>query len=1268
MTGIRHRRITLHRLLTPALALLLAGCASSGAFVERGYRDQPEPPAEAPAFRVFLIGETALPEGREASPALDLLAERLRDAGENSAVVFLGDQLRRPLPDSGSADRAAREAQLRRVVDAVEGFAGEVFVVPGRNDWGEGPDGAEALEREADFFEQALGEDVVLPEDGLPGPAVVKLAAGFRLVALDTEWWFRDPTQRPTGDDAESEIDVVVAMQDVIDEYDDDRLLVVSHYPLLANGPHGGRFTLREHLFPLTELVPGAYLPLPVVGSVYPLYRAYVGGPRDLAAGRYRALREALLTVMEGADAVVYAAAHERGLQYTLYATGKNGRKRQHHVLSGSAGGAQPLAPGYGAAFAHGTEGFAVLDYYDDGRLWLTFLDAEAAARGEDPLAFRTRLEGPLRERIDPEVPGEPTLAERPVYADSIRIAVADPNRAKGPIYRAFFGTNYRAAWTAPVEAPVLDLGVEAGGLTPVKRGGGFQTVSLRVENEEGKEYVLRQVKKDVRLTLPEQLHDTFAADVFGDQITTSNPYAAYVVPGLADAAGIYHTSPRLALVPDDPLLGRYRELFADRLVLFEERPDDEHMAEDPNYGFAPDIVSKDKVRAETRDDNDHRVDQPFFLRNRLFDFLIGDWDRHPDQWRWAAFEPYQLDPTLTGEARTEGKVYRAIPRDRDQAFFTVGGLVPRLVQRIDPRLQDFDEGFGDIVGFTANSIHQDRRFLSALSREDWIAVAEELQAAMTDEAIREALGVWHEMGVYEASQGDRVFRTLQARRDGLVEAAEEYYEVLARAVDVLGSDKHERFVVERLPGGDLDVTVYKTTKEGEDRRIIYQRRFFEDETEEVRLFGFGGRDRFELVGDEPTGIFVRVIGGAGEDAFADATTRRGVGGDVRYYDTAEGNAVERAPGTRLWLSNDPAVNLYDEWNYLPPFRQFYPFFGYNDVDGLFLGAGVAFTKPGFRKGPYARRQSLAANVSTLTTAVNARYDGHWVDAVARGWDTRVSLGLESPQSVRNFFGIGNDTADSLDVGRFYRLQRGRVGATVGVEREFVRGGVVRLAPRFEVIRFDDDEGALAALPGLLGSEGVVEYGGEDEWRTGADLLLDLGRVDRPANPRQGFRWMNAAGLSVGVRNLDAVYGRLATDLALYISPRLEPQTTLALRVGAAHVVGEYPFYDAVTLGGRENLRGYRSTRFAGRTAAFGNAELRQKLASFRTYTAAGALGLLAFADAGRVWADGEGSSTLHAGYGGGLWLDLFDLALFTATVGASAEGVEAFAGFGFQF
>src|SRR5215510_11219077 len=59
----------------------------------------------------------------------------------------------------------------------------------------------------------------------------------------------------------------------------------------------------------------------------------------------------------------------------------------------------------------------------------------------------------------------------------------ADPqyNKASG-VKRFFWGDHYRKEWATPVEVAVLDMDNEAGGLTPIKIGGGLQTRSLRLK------------------------------------------------------------------------------------------------------------------------------------------------------------------------------------------------------------------------------------------------------------------------------------------------------------------------------------------------------------------------------------------------------------------------------------------------------------------------------------------------------------------------------------------------------------------------------------------------------------------------------------------------------------------------------------------------------------------------------------------------------------------------------------------------------------------
>jgi hemolysin activation/secretion protein len=64
----------------------------------------------------------------------------------------------------------------------------------------------------------------------------------------------------------------------------------------------------------------------------------------------------------------------------------------------------------------------------------------------------------------------------------------------------------------------------------------------------------------------------------------------------------------------------------------------------------------------------------------------------------------------------------------------------------------------------------------------------------------------------------------------------------------------------------------------------------------------------------------------------------------------------------------------------------------------------------------------------------------------------------------------------------------------------------------------------------------------------------------------------------------------------------------------------DYEFYQANTLGGLSNLRGFRRSRFSGRSSFYHNLEARLKLLSFKSYLFPAHLGVLAFNDLGRVW------------------------------------------------
>ncbi len=1231
-------------LLLGLVALALSGCAATRTYVSDRYDDDldaPEPPADRVVYEVFLLGNTADGDPEAAEPVFRALAQELDRAGEQSAVVFLGDLLPDGMPDSLAAGFAEADARLGALAETVAGYDGRVLALPGDRDWRQGEDGVERLEA---VLEAKLDRgDVVAPGDARPGPVVLELADDLVLVVLDTAWWLEED-ERPGGEagrfegdvgayEVENPYEVVLALESVFREYDDANVLVVGHHPIKSLGAYGGHFPLRRHLLP------------PVLGSVYPLYRTFVGAGQDLASPAYRAMRQALDRVFRAYDGVVYAASHDRSLQ--VFPVEESIRRTQYYLVSGSAAEGEPVATGRGAAFTSSDRGFLRLRYLDGGAAWLDVLrvDPETA---EAEVAYRYRLRDTRAEAVDPEVPDFDPGA-LPSYEGQTVTAAINPDYRAGALKRLLLGAGYRNAWAAEVPFPVLDMNL-GGGLTPVQRGGGMQTVSLRLEDAEGYTYVLRLLRKEPGRTLPEELQRSVIADIIQELTSATIPWGALTAASLAEAAGLYHTDPQLVYVPDDPRLGIYREEFGGRLALFEIRADEDMSAFD-RFGNSDNVKSTPSMVEDVEDDQDHRVDQRFFLRNRLLDMLMSDWDRHADQWRWASLEPYQLDPSLTGEARTKGKIYRPIPRDRDFAFYRLGGLVPFVASRVEPKLQSFNRGYGNLKGLTTSGIPLDRRFTNALTREDWIAEARSLQAALTDEVVEAAFRRWPE-AVF-AEYGPAAIETLKERLARLPEVAGTVYDFYAEVVDVVGTNKRERFEVTRHDGGHTDVVVYDTNREGERQAELYRRRFDPHETREIRLYGLGAGDFFVVDGGRNAAIRLRIIGGAGEDTFRNPSG----GGGIALYDTEAGNVVEGRGGARVYFSDEPANNAYDPSDYKHGLMAVYPTAGYNRTDGALLGLGYTTSRPGFRRYPWAAIHTVEGTVATMTGGLRGRYRGQFFDVLGRDYDAEVSLSGSTPRYVRTFYGFGNDTGDGGQPSDFFHVDittaTGHVSLIRSVEEAIqaeIGGGASFYEVKEDSLRFIGTPAAMLPASAF-----------EPQAFAEAFLRLTLQRVDVAANPRQGFRFTARGGVHGGVTEAAPTFGTLGADLAFYVSPSLYPQLTIAARAGAGHNVGDFPFFAAQTLGGETNLRGLVRQRYSGRTAAYQNAEVRLKLFDALGYLLPSDVGLLAFVDNGRVWVDGDDGSLTegwHQGYGGGLWLSTLDRFVFTGTVASGDDGV----------
>jgi hypothetical protein len=171
---------------------------------------------------------------------------------------------------------------------------------------------------------------------------------------------------------------VYAQIEEVIKRNKDKHILIVTHHPLFSDGIHGGYFTFADHVFPLSIVQKYAFLPLPIIGSIYPLARKYGGISQDIPHPAYQAYKKNLLDIFAKYPNVIYANGHEHNLQYTDVGTG-------HFITSGSGCKTQHVKPGVqgDALFSDKEKGFARLNYYEDGQVWVEFLVPNDADQGK---------------------------------------------------------------------------------------------------------------------------------------------------------------------------------------------------------------------------------------------------------------------------------------------------------------------------------------------------------------------------------------------------------------------------------------------------------------------------------------------------------------------------------------------------------------------------------------------------------------------------------------------------------------------------------------------------------------------------------------------------------------------------------------------------------------------------------------------------------------------------------------------------------------------
>ncbi|MCY2685939.1 metallophosphoesterase [Salinimicrobium sp. TH3] len=1171
----------------------------------------------------YLVGDSGSQSSNDPNSSVAALNSFLNSAAnvrdeKNSFLIFLGDNFDENLV-------LPWEDQLLKMKD----FSGKFVFVPGENEWAEGIYG---LKDTQDYLEDNMEEKKVISPTPGCSFSFVDISDDVHLIVLDSQWFLEDWNDHPLINDDCSEIktreELFVEIETELKKNQNKTTVFALHHPLISNGIHGGKFGWSSYIDPEKKSVP-----IPVIGQLINLIRTSGGiSIQDAGNPYYASFIDRLRTIATKWGKVVFVSGHDHSLQYL-----EDDYIKQ--VVSGS-GATTSYVKGTESSFlSEAKKGFAVLDVFKDGSSWISFYSSE---NNEAELIYQREVfEKNIEFALDSLPSSFPIEYRTSVYGKD--------ETEKTKFYKDLWGERYRKLYEQQVDIPVADLDTLYGGLIPMRMGGGNQTNSLRVKDSLNREYNFRMLRKDAVQFLQataykdkpveEAFENTFAEEMIQDFYTASHPFAFLAIPTLADAAGVLHTNPEIYYLPKQEGLGEYNSVHGNEIYMIEERPE-EHWLGHESFGSPNhDIQSTAGMFDRLRRDEKYKLDEKAYIRARIFDMLIGDWDRHNDQWRWAEIEQENGD-----------RIFKPIPRDRDQVFSNFDGSVFNNLRGIIGFLNQFgrySEDIGDVEWFNRSAANLDRALLQDSGKEEWLEQAKILQREITDEVIREAF-----TKLPQETQGEtteEIIEKFKGRKANLVDIVARYYRGLAEVAIITGTDKDDYIDVTRLPGGNTSVRISRN-KDGERDEIVNERILNKEETKEVWVYGLDDDDEFFVTGEKNGDIKVKLIGGQNNDIY---NLQQGEGIKVYDYKTKP-NTFQENNGAKIYRTDNYDINVYNKNLKISNKNSFLPYVGYNPDDGVILGFRNQYTVNSLVRKPFTSRHSLSGGYFFATQGFEVSYEGEFAHP-ERKYNLAVGAYFSSPRNTTNFFGFGNETPNITEEYSqdFNRVRISKLGGELGLVKRGKYGSFIKFRAFLEGVKVED-------TPNRFITEDFSEESEifKRSYYSGLEGRYEYESLNSAINPSKGLRFKITAGGKSDIEEVSKTFLYLNPFLDLFTPLSDDDKLVLNPKIRAElNFFDEFEFYNAATLGGKNGLRGFRHERFTGSKAFSAGSDLRYTFDPIKNNFLPLQMGVLGGYELGRVWASNEDSETWHQSYGGGLWLTVAQAAAADFNLFHSKEG-----------
>ena len=817
-----------------------------------------------------------------------------------------------------------------------------------------------------------------------------------------------------------------------------------------------------------------------------------------------------------------------------------------------------------------------------------------------------------------------------------------------GWLHTMLFGKHWRDVWTTGVSVPQLNLEKFSGGIALLKDESRFQTVSLLLKGDAGHFWRFRPISKDPEKILPEEFRKIAVSDIIQDQVSASLPFAPLIAKDLLDAVNIFTAKPLLCLLPDDPLLGKYQKDFGGLLGTIEFCSNED--GDKNNFNDSSITKSSFELMHLLEDQRNEVLDAHQFLKARLMDIFLGDWDRHTDQWHWAK---YKIN---------ESEKWCPIAREKDQVFAKFDGIVPRAAAFFVPKLNHFDEDFPQVEDITWSGRSLDRRFLTEITKTEWDSVTSFVVNNLTDSVIECAvMQLPHESFLVA---GNELIIALKTRRNNFTELSDDYFKHVNSVVDVYASTKDDYAEINRLNDLQTEIILYRRDAGtgGKLDEPFYYKLCDNFLTGEVRIYLLDGDDKVVIKGIVNSSPLVRIIGGEGKDELIDNSEVSGYFACITPIPDAENKTIFY-DGDKITILKKGVGTLYDgekfpeakdEFERFDPKGMdrghnwsFEPIIDYSSDDGVIAGISPMFYKFNFRQIPFEYRLKAGAAYNFKPNSFQISFEGVF-NSLIKNSSVKINV-VNARRRLSKFFGYGNETAYSKQLNKngSYDLEGEYLHAGIDLSYSFIKS-----FSWINGLYYDYSDNRLKTAS-LLNNFPYGNYGSGQIKLATVSSGINYDTRDNANYPMEGMLFNSALEYCPKILSAQADFKKLTGDIRKYITIK---DFTLALRASGGKIWGTFPFPNSLFVGGEENLRGYRRERFAGDASITGQAELRAKISNIKLLII-GELGLSIFAEVGRVFVRNELSKKWHPSYGFGSWFSILDRKLVVSgSIGFSPE------------